>query len=213
MIQTFTRRALDALDRIYSITGSVVRTNAIDVSPPVLVHDVSREAEVSAGFFTNASLSITTAGAGANTFASLTREAFLATVGVVEEMAWRQIDPSTVDVWITGFWGIIAAADVGDFSRMRQGVQLGTLVGGGTVRCMKIYDVADPSPLVSGGTHGLRSSLPDEEYGAQLKPFILPDDESSAFLLEANDDAGGAMTVGGFWRCWIGPKGVLPPGA
>lgn len=213
-IQKFTARALDVLDRIYSIVGSISRVDAIDVAPPVLVHDVSREAEVSVGFYANASVSITTAGAGAQTFASLTRDAFLAQTTVRALMVEKGFEPSDVDVWILSWWALVATADIGNYGTMRIGLTFGNNAGTGPSMIVQAYNQLE-APIISGGTTLLRSDadFQNPAFGRFTAPCLMPDSPATAFLVVGNDDAGGAMTAGPVFRCWIGPKGCLPPGA
>jgi hypothetical protein len=217
VIQPFTARVADALDRIYQIVGPVSRVDALDIAPPILVHDISREAELSAGFFVEANLTLgPTDGAGTVAFASKTRNVFLADTIPAQLLSERGLTLNDVDVWIIGYYAIILAADTGDFGHLRIGVRIGTTVGSGQSRQLALYSGVEAQPLVSGGVHFLNTgsgagSFQGNGYGDWLLPIFMADDSDSAFLLEGADDAGGAMTCSGFWPCWVGPKGAPCP--
>lgn len=211
MIQQVTRRALDGFGRIYGIVGSIARVNALDVAPPTLVHNVAREAALSSGFYVSVSVSVTTAGAGADTFNSSTRANFLAGSEVAAMMQEAGLNVNGVDTWLVGLGGIVTAATAANFSRLRVGVNLGTLTGSGANYMLKRYDAAETA-MVSGGSVFLRDDGPETEFGWWVTPIFLPDDTTTALLAEANDNAGGAITAVGLFHLWIGAKGVNPPG-
>lgn len=212
MIQTFSRRVLDGFSRLYGVVGSVARVNAIDVAPPVLVHDVSREAHVSGGFFAPTAVTVTTAGAGVPAFASQTRAAFLATAEVANMLQQSGLEATNVDTWIYHVAGNVTAATAADFSRLRAGVNLGTLSGSGAIYTLKRFTTID-NAIVSGGLQFLRTELGDNPcgHGHFTFPIFWPDDTTSALLAEAEDDTTGAIVTNALFHIWVGPKGCPPP--
>jgi len=211
-------RALAALAGIYRFPGTHSAPNSVELSLPVqIVHDVSREAELATGFFANAAVTLgPTDGLGTVARASTTRLAFLQDTIPAQLLAEHGYSPADVDVWVYGYWAIIAAADSGDFGHARVGVTIGTPIGGGNSRVLASYTIVDGQAIVAGGTLMLVQgsgtvNQPGQPWGDFVFPFLLPDDPESAFLMEGADDAGGAMTVGCFFRCWVGPKGSPPP--
>lgn len=213
-IQKFTNRVLSVIDRIYSIVGPISRVDAIDVSPPVLVHDVSREAELAGGVYGTAGVNFVTAGAGADTYASKTRAAFLAESQVAVPLAERGLDPSEVDVWVMGCHVLLEEADVGNLGEVQLGVNLGAI--GGSNWLNGIFNTIDSAmPLTAASTRVYMhwaSGAPTSQWFDRLPyPFLLPDQPASAFLVAVKDDAGGILTGVGVWRCWVGPAGCLPP--
>lgn len=207
-------RALAALSGIYKFPGTRSAPHAIELDVPVqLVHDVSREAELAAGFWAQASVILTTAGAGADTFASTLRDDFLGTTENQQLLRELGLTTGEVDVWLYGWHALLAAADSGDFSRLRLGIRVGTLIGTGVVQQLVTY-VAAQTAMVTGGALPLVTSTTGAElstYGEQRLPILMQDRPDTAFLAQGNDDAGGDMTVTGFFRCWVGPKGSPPP--
>lgn len=211
MIQPFSRRVLDGFARLYGVVGQIGRVNAVDVAPPVLVHDVSGEAHLSGGFFTELSVTITTGGAGADTFGSSTRATLLANAEVASKLSESGLNAAEVDVWLIGLGGIVNTADVANFNRLRLGINQGTLTGGGMIS-MLVRFANTEVPMVSGGVTFLRSDLGNPSpYGMFKLPIFIPDDTTSAFLVQGTDGGAGAMTAHGLFFFWIGPKGCPCP--
>jgi len=212
-IQQFTARVLDWLDRVYSIVGPISRVDRIDVSPPVLVADVSRAAEYSAGFWCQASQSITTGGAGVAAFVAQTREAFLAESDKALLLQERGLTAPDVDVWVYGWWGTCSVATAAFFSSLRIGLRIGGNTPGPRL-ILQHFGEADEIIATGATLELLRSTNLSQvwpAYGFFNLPILLPDYPTSEFLARATDNAGGAIVTGPVWRCWVGPKGVLPP--
>lgn len=210
MIQPFTRRVLDGFSRLYGVVGQVGRVNALDVSPPTLVHDVSREAVQAGGFLAHASFTLTTDGAGGNVYGSLTRASFLAQSEQAAQLREAGLEPNGVDVWILGYSAYAQTANIANFNRLRMGVNLGTLTGGGVSIMLKKFAAAE-IPMISGGVTVLRDDLSLDESVVRYKlPIFVPDDTTSAFL-GVGTDGGAALELYPFWHCWVGPKGCPPP--
>jgi hypothetical protein len=212
MIQNFTRRVLDGFSRLYGVVGQVGRVNAIDVSPPTMVHDVSAEAHLSGGFYTEISVSNTTGGAGADSYAATLRSAALANAEIAAKMSEAGLNAAEVDVWLVGLAGIAATAGIANFNRLRLGINQGTLTGGGMITMLKRFATAEVA-MVSGGVTFLKTDLGDTQpFGAYKLPIFIPDDTTSAFLTQATDGGAGAVTAIGIFQLWVGPKGCPPPG-
>lgn len=211
MIQPFSRRVLDGFARLYGVVGQIGRVNAVDVSPPLLVHDVSSEAHQTGGFFSEISVSITTAGAGADTYGSITRANTLANAEVAAKLSESGLNPAEVDVWLVGLCAAMTTAGVANFNRLRLGINQGTLTGGGMISMLKRYASAEVA-MVSGGVTFLKTDLNDSQpYGAYKLPIFMPDDTTTAFLVQGTDGGAGAMTAFGIFNLWVGPKGCPCP--
>jgi hypothetical protein len=177
--------------------------------PLQLVHDVSRNADAARGFQTYAALAFTTLGGGADTFVSLTRTAFLAQTahGLDVMLRERQLQAADVDVWVMGVTLVSTAATHGEFDSALVGVTQGTIAGSGVNRALAFF-VPGTLQLISGGAvHEVR----EEFLGEISYPFILEDDESSAFVANVIDGGGGACIGTVFYTVWICPKGTFPP--
>jgi len=208
----FSNRVLEVLGRLYGIVGSIGRTSHIDVGPPILVHDVSREVEAAQGFRAAALVTVTTAGAGVAVFATTTRDAFLA--AQAQQLSELRLAIGEVDVWVLGCTGLLTVADAGDFGFLTLGLNQGDLSGGTTLPLATFESATAGATraLVNGGLLELSNSDGAALYGPVSLPALLPDFPGSVFAATGADDAGGAMTAFGVFHCWVCAKGTFPPG-
>ena len=214
-IQSFSNRVLDGIGREYGVIGNISRTDKLDISPPVLVHDASENARATS--WIPCSLPGTglllTAAATTTVFAEVTRADALAANPAASVLDLLRLAPGEVDIWVFGWSAVATAASAANVSGAALGVRMPQTQGGaGLVVELQEYGTVRVS-LTSGGVQELEP-LDDIAFVMQMaKPFHLADHGASGFLARLTAGAGGEAVVEFFFHCLLGPKGSLPPTA
>jgi len=213
MIQKFSNRVLDGLGREYGVIGSISRTDSLEISPPVLVHDVSENVRAMSWIPVAAQIDIDTLALSSSVWEELTRAQFLATAPVAAVLALLRLAPAEVDIWPFHWHGSVTAATAANFASAAVGVRMAQAPAETSIVVpLAVYAVADPSGvLIEGSVQPLAEYVYDQKM-ERPRPFLLSDHGPSAFLGKATSDAGGGTVVSLMVHCYIGPKGSIPPG-
>lgn len=214
----FYRRVLRALDDIYSVIGGApVAPTSIDTATPLqLVHDVSREAEISSGAgpfdgFFHAGWRCEVGAGGNPTYD--TGSLYGPAAGGVN---WDP-DYTSQWVWLMKLWAAVQQdGNQGNFSDCQffwfgQSLQG---IGPGSVSAIQpellfhsATRIGRPSTLrPASGYYGVQPAY-ETAYPRLMIP-LSPD--ADTFQMVASGT--GAVNVNGGALLWLGPRGVLPPG-
>lgn len=222
-VESSRNRVLPTLGRIYGFAGRQTSTDQVDLTNVQLVHDVSREAELTQGFPHVAVVPSTTAGAGVAVFTAVTLADYIGSVVVntaagdpAAQLLPRNLQPMDVDIWLLGVAAMCLTAETGNLAAFNVGFRFPTPAGAssGQIRPIQRYTTTVLGEYVNNGMSFLSPVL-SSSIGSLGVPILLPQDRAgAAFITMAQDDAGGALTgITALFYTWIAPKGVGAPGS
>jgi len=207
----FRARVLGVLDRIYKFTAAKAYTNKMDLSSPIqLVHDVSREAEVS-GLGNEIGhvvipVDITHAGSGSET-------GLIDLYGTLRGGWYEDLNEEQIQIWLLRIGASLSGTAYTElnigfapdnlpitttsghtlFPLWRaQAVEIFTNYGGAAQRAL----VVDPTDTLIAPDSG-------------NLPLLIPHQECR---LTYRGTSTGAINVYLRFYCWVGPRGTTPPG-
>lgn len=210
MITKFYNRSLEALSSLFGLTGTIARTNHLDLGPINQVVEVGRIAMAAQGFDCIATLSGVTAGAGAAVFSASSplAAAVAGSLRFNNKLQARNLTSDDIDFWLVGIRASMTTGSSGNLSRIDGGIEIPE-------------ENTDPRLLMTWDTQGVpldtaAGRIPLLQSNASLAPNLyLPFrvDQASRLMGRFVDDAGGVLDARITFHLWVTPRGTFPPRA
>lgn len=209
MIVRFYNRCLEALDILFGFEGAISRVDRIDMSPPVLVVDISRMSQASMGFPCFLSVGGATAGVGATVddAVGISANAFAGDALFQSNLSARSLTLDELDFWFLGVSCTITAGSANNLSSIEFAIEHRN----NTVQpvFVQTFDLQTVTPGVGGRV------MLSQDIRVARGNFRVPTkiEAGSRFLGYFTDDATGQIDANLLVHLWATPKGTFPPGS